>query len=90
LTCLDLNRPRRLVFTWGVGVDGAPLDDGLSRVTLDIAPSAAGSELALTHEMDPKWADFAERTSAGWTTILAAGATALDEPDALQQRQRGA
>ena len=76
-TYLELDRPRRLVFTWGVGVDGAPPDDGLSRVTLDFAPLTDGSELRLTHEMDPKWTEVADRTSAGWTTILAAIAEAL-------------
>jgi uncharacterized protein YndB with AHSA1/START domain len=76
-TYLELDRPRRLVFTWGVGVAGAPPADGVSRVTLDIAPLAAGAELTLTHEMDPKWADVMERTAAGWTTILAAIAAAL-------------
>jgi uncharacterized protein YndB with AHSA1/START domain len=76
-TYLELTRPRRLVFTWAVGVNHASPDDGFSRVTLDIAPLAAGSELTLTHEMDPKWADVADRTATGWTTILAAIAQTL-------------
>jgi uncharacterized protein YndB with AHSA1/START domain len=77
-TYLELSRPRRLVFSWAVGVNHAPPDADLSRVSLDIAPLAVGSELTLTHEMDPRWAGVAERTTAGWTTILAAIAEALN------------
>lgn len=43
----------------------------LSRVTIDIAPRGTGCELTLTHEIDPKWAAYKDRTEAGWTTILA-------------------
>ncbi len=66
-TYLELDRPRRLVFTFHVG----QVDAGeLSRVTIDIAPLDAGCELTLVHEMDARWADYAARTEAGWTSIL--------------------
>ena len=45
---LEIDRPRRLVFTWGV-----KQDDASSRVVIDIAPLAGGCELTLTHEMKP-------------------------------------
>jgi uncharacterized protein YndB with AHSA1/START domain len=64
---LEMERPRRLVFTWGIAGESA---DAESRVTIDIVPLAGGCELTLTHEMDPKWADYADRTRAGWTKML--------------------
>jgi uncharacterized protein YndB with AHSA1/START domain len=64
---LEIDRPRRLVFTWGVAQEGKP---DMSRVTVGIAPSGEGAELTLTHELHPDWADFAERTRQGWTTML--------------------
>ncbi len=69
---LEIDRPRRLAFSWGVG---PALPE--SRVTIDIAPFEGGCELTLTHEMHRKWADFAERTKGGWSTMLQALEKAL-------------
>jgi uncharacterized protein YndB with AHSA1/START domain len=66
---LEIDRPHRLVFTWGIG------DGHSSRVVVEILPVGAGCELTLTHELHPDWADYAERTQAGWTTML----NALDD-----------
>ena len=72
---LEIERPRRLVFTWAV----APEPDD-SRVTAEIAPLGSGCELTLTHEMAPKWAEFAPRVEQGWTTMLGALGKALAKP----------
>lgn len=72
-TYREIDRPRRLVFTWGIA--GASADESV--VTIEIGPVATGSELTLTHEMDPKWAEYAQRTEAGWTTMLGALAEAV-------------
>src|SRR5207244_1103972 len=60
-TYREIDRPRRLVFTWGiVGSDE-------SRVTIDIRAQDEGCELTLTHDLDPAWAEYAGRTEAAWT-----------------------
>jgi uncharacterized protein YndB with AHSA1/START domain len=64
----EINRPSRLVFTWGVA--GESTDESV--VTIEISPLPSGSQLTLTHDMDPKWADYASRTEAGWTKMLGA------------------
>jgi uncharacterized protein YndB with AHSA1/START domain len=69
----EIDRPRRLVFTWGIA--GESEDESL--VIIEIAPQETGAELTLTHEMDAKWADYASRTEAGWTKMLDALETAL-------------
>lgn len=61
----EIDRPRRLVFTWGV--DEKQGDKSV--VSIDIDPSADGCVLTLTHELDPAWAEYAERTQAGWMHI---------------------
>jgi uncharacterized protein YndB with AHSA1/START domain len=63
---LEIDRPRRLVFTWGV----ADMEGSSSRVIIEIVPLETGSELTLTHELHPDWADYASRTEAGWTKML--------------------
>ena len=62
---LEIERPRRLVFTFA-GVR----DSGHTRVAVTIAPGGEGSLLTLVHEMDPRWAAYEERTREGWTAIL--------------------
>ncbi|HVY71039.1 MAG TPA: SRPBCC domain-containing protein [Verrucomicrobiae bacterium] len=61
---LEINSPRRLVFTWGIAGSDS------SRVEIEIMPTSGGCELALTHELAPAWADYADRTRAGWTNML--------------------
>jgi uncharacterized protein YndB with AHSA1/START domain len=63
---LELDRPRRLVFTWKTSMDPEP-----SRVVIDITPLAIGCELRLRHEMAPKWQDFADRAASAWRTMIA-------------------
>jgi uncharacterized protein YndB with AHSA1/START domain len=71
-TYLELDRPRRLVFTWAIAENLKDEAQDNSRVSIDIVPLAAGCELTLTHAMHPKWAGYADRTQAGWTTMLEA------------------
>jgi uncharacterized protein YndB with AHSA1/START domain len=68
---LDIIRPRRLVFTWGIA------NSDSSRVVIDIVPLETGCELTLIHELHPNWADYAGRTEAGWTKMLDALAATI-------------
>lgn len=63
---LEIDRPRRLAFTWGIRQDSGDS----SRVMVDIVAQGTGSELALTHELDPAWADYASRTRDSWAKML--------------------
>ncbi|MBK7975491.1 MAG: SRPBCC domain-containing protein [Deltaproteobacteria bacterium] len=73
---LELDRPRRLAFTWGV----APASDEDSRVEVDIrAPAADGStsQITVTHHLHPDWAPHAARIEEGWGRMLGALAAAM-------------
>jgi uncharacterized protein YndB with AHSA1/START domain len=64
---LEIDRPRRLVFTFGV----PKFSPQFTRVIIDIVPaepSGTGCELTLTHE--GVLPDYAERTEKGWGMIL--------------------
>jgi uncharacterized protein YndB with AHSA1/START domain len=68
---LEIDRPRRLVFTFGV----PKFDPAMTRVELDFRPTAGGCEVTLTHtEVLPEWRD---QTVEGWTMILASLEAAL-------------
>jgi len=62
-TYLEIDRPRRLVFTWH------PEPGEHSVVTIEITPTEAGCTLTLTHEMEPRWADYVDRTGAAWSRM---------------------
>lgn len=61
---LEINRPHRLVFTFGVP-KYSPL---FTTVTIDIEPSASGCDLKLTQENVPD--EYLGRNEKGWTDIL--------------------
>jgi len=61
---LEIDRPRRLVFTFAV----PKYSSVITRVTIDIALTETGCDLTLTHDnVLPEWAT---QTEAGWTMIL--------------------
>jgi uncharacterized protein YndB with AHSA1/START domain len=62
---LEIDRPRRLVFTFGV----PKFAKEMTKVTIEIRPDGTGSELTLIHEQ--VLPDWAERTQEGWGMILA-------------------
>lgn len=72
---LEMDRPRRLVFSFSVDELATEPD----RVSLDIVPLETGCELTLTHEMRPEWAPYAGRTTEGWAGILEGLAAVLGE-----------
>jgi uncharacterized protein YndB with AHSA1/START domain len=65
---LEIDRPRRLVFTFGIPAESPDVD----LVTVEIQPAEGGCQLTLTTEMKPEWADYVDRTRAAWSKILGA------------------
>ena len=63
---LELDRPRRLVFTWSI----VPEPEDASRVVVEIAAKERGCELRLTHELPVEWSDYADRTREGWEKMV--------------------
>jgi uncharacterized protein YndB with AHSA1/START domain len=61
---VEISRPRQLAFNFSV----PQFSKDTTRVTIDIAPQAAGCELTLTH--DGVYAEYASRSVEGWTGIL--------------------
>ena len=69
---LEIDRPRRLVFTFGV----PQFNPDMTTVELDFAPAPGGGcELTLTQRQVPD--EWAERSKEGWTKIIASLAGAL-------------
>jgi uncharacterized protein YndB with AHSA1/START domain len=63
---LEIDRPRRLVFTFVV----PKYSSVVTRVTIEVVPLESGCELTLTH--DGVLPEYEERAAEGWSSILAA------------------
>ncbi len=61
---LEIDRPRRLVFTFTV----PKYSSATSRVSIDISPVAAGCLLTLTNDGVPP--EFADGARKGWTDLM--------------------
>ena len=61
---LEIDRPRRLVFEFAV----PKYSKIKTRVTIEIASTGSGCELALTH--DGVLPEYQNATTNGWTTLL--------------------
>ena len=61
---LEIDRPRRLVFTFGV----PQFNPGVTTVTVEIRPQGDGCELTLVNEGVPP--DYAKGNHEGWSRIL--------------------
>lgn len=61
---LEIDRPRRLVFTFGV----PQFDPRMTRVEIDIVAKDSGCELTLTHHGVPE--EWQAPTTEGWTKLL--------------------
>jgi len=66
-TYLELERPRKIVFTWIVDESE---EANPSTVTLTIQPEEEGCVATIVHEMDAQWADYIARTESGWARML--------------------
>ena len=64
---LEIDRPKRLVFTLQVPRYSAAVD----RITIEIAPLPDGCLLTFADQMAPGTEEHVERATNGWTTILA-------------------
>jgi uncharacterized protein YndB with AHSA1/START domain len=65
-TYLEIDRPHRLVFTWGIRGVSDPDD---SRVAIDIMPTENGCELTLIHSLHPDWAYSAQSGCREWIRV---------------------
>jgi len=71
---LEIDRPRRLVFTWRT-----PPLTASSRVIVEIVPQGEGCELTLQHEMEQQWASFVDRAAGAWQKMSDAIAVLVEK-----------
>ncbi len=62
---LALERPHHLEFTWSTDVDPTG-----SRVIVDFVQIKSGTEVTLTHQIHPDWADFVDKVRQAWSKMI--------------------
>jgi uncharacterized protein YndB with AHSA1/START domain len=65
---VEVDPPRRFVFTWGWEMADNPVPPGSSTVEIDVLPDPAGSLVRLTHRDLP--ASMLEMHAVGWSHYL--------------------
>ena len=70
---LEIGRPERLSFTWGVKQGGG--DNSV--VCIDFAAQPDGCKLTLEHSMPSQWKDYVTKVEESWSTMLASLARKL-------------
>lgn len=81
---LEVVPPRRLVMSWRYAFGGESEEDGLtSRIEIDLAPIAGGTELTLTHAQLRNAASKASH-ERGWTGALAKLVRLFADPQSTQ------
>jgi uncharacterized protein YndB with AHSA1/START domain len=81
---VELDRPRRLVYTWGWEAEGGKphvVPPGTSTIEVELVPRAGGTLVRLTHRDLPSEAE-AESHSHGWDHYLERLAVAASGGDA--------
>lgn len=61
-----VDRPRRIVFDFWV----EEAETERTRVTVEFRSAGDGCDVILSHDLAPEWADYVDRSAAGWTMIL--------------------
>ncbi len=80
-TYLELDRPRKIVFTWIIDESG---EADPSVVTLTIEPETEGCTATIVHAMDAQWIDYVSRTEDGWGRMFKQIDATLAESSSLQ------
>ena len=88
---VELDPPRRIVFTWGWEGEDATVAPGESTVEVNLVPDGGGTQLRLVHRDLPN-AESAERHSYGWShyTQRLSAAAAGEDPGADAWAEPGA
>ncbi|MBI1319162.1 MAG: SRPBCC domain-containing protein [Candidatus Hydrogenedens sp.] len=72
---LDVDRPKRLAFTFSV----PKYADTADQVSIDVVPNEGGCKVSLCHAMPAAYAEYTEQAREGWGKILDGLAAVLGE-----------
>ncbi|HEX8743453.1 MAG TPA: SRPBCC family protein [Thermoleophilaceae bacterium] len=89
---VEIDPPRRLVYTWGWEHEGSPVPPGSSTVEFELVPQGAGTRLRLRHR-DLPGAEEAASHRRGWEhylprlAVAAGGGDPGPDPWAIERKE---
>ena len=67
-TYLEIDRPRKLAFTWFTSAEEEAKNQSV--VTMTLQPDGPGCTVTIQHRMSAEWAEYLGQTERGWGTML--------------------
>jgi uncharacterized protein YndB with AHSA1/START domain len=85
---IEIEPPRKLVFTWRNETKPEITAEGHSRVTYGLEKQGASVKLTVLHEMDKPGSKLLQSVSDGWPLILASLQSLLETGEPLEETRR--
>jgi uncharacterized protein YndB with AHSA1/START domain len=85
---LEIDPPRRLVFTWRNEFSPEARAEGHSRVTYTLEPQGASVKLTVLHEMDRRGTKLMQGVAKGWPLVLASLKSLLETGEPLAETRK--
>jgi uncharacterized protein YndB with AHSA1/START domain len=85
---IEIDRPRKLVFTWRNETNPEITAEGHSRVTYAREPQGASVKLTILHEMDKPGSKLLQSVSGGWPLVLASLKSLIETGELLEATAR--
>lgn len=85
---IEIDRPRKLVFTWRNETNPEITAEGYSRVTYSLEQQGASVKLTILHEMDKPGSKLLQSVSGGWPLVLASLKSLLETGEPLEETRR--
>ncbi len=85
---IQIEPPKKLVFTWRKETNAEIKAEGFSRVTYLLEPQGASVKLTILHEMDKPGSKLLQSVSGGWPLVLASLKSLLETGESLEATSR--
>lgn len=85
---IEIEPPRKMVFTWRKETNPEIKAEGFSRVTYLLEPQGAAVKLTILHEMDKPGSKLLQSVSNGWPLVLASLKSLIETGEPLEATAR--
>ena len=85
---VEIDAPRKLVYTWRDEMRPEVKEEGYSRVTYQLEPKGESIKLTVIHEVDKPESKLLKMVSNGWPLVLASLKSLLETGEPLAETQK--
>jgi len=85
---VEIDPPRKMVFTWRNETKPEITAEGFSRVTYSLEPQGASVKLTILHEMNKPGSKLLQSVSGGWPLVLASLKSLIETGEPLPETSK--